>query len=551
MPNDDFNPDFTKLDGDYQVLTELHGEGDSRTYLARHLRLNRDVTISVFRVTSAVGANALVQFGSDAQLLTESRHQHIVPVIDGIWLDQQTFAVVRARVRGATLDQSISATGPMPIARVAAAVHEIVDALTWAREIGIAQREIAPWDIVFQQGSGRLLISFEPAKNAGVTRTECDDARTVRRLAIEMLAGVIDRAIADDDVVVPRGIPSDVADALAAVRHCTVRNANGAVAAFSSALDANAAKTPVDERTQTALAVVSPALGGPVIAPHAERESPTVVERSADSRPMPVVTSIPHRRRAVPGQRDDAVIVMRPAFGFNARLATSIVALAAVGVFAFVALNRKQAAPTVSAIVQTDTASNAAGEVALHPAPPPPPTRIVSAAIDSTRANPRTTSRPTEIPANDSTLRRSAIPTDSVTPPKKRVVVDSAADAERQFQRDSAADVADPCLSSESASQRKCLLESIDRNDRELNRVYQRLIAALRRQVGAASADPDPETVNDLRAEQRKWVDTRDAECRDVGEEPLYAKSRAACFAQKSADRARDLQRRVDGIPPS
>jgi uncharacterized protein YecT (DUF1311 family) len=551
MPNE-FSPDLTKLDGDYQVLTELHGEGDSRVFLARHLRLNRDVTISVFRVTSVVSAETLAQFASDAQQLTEARHPHIVPVIDGIWLDDRTFAAVRARVRGATLDQSLGATGPMSIGRVAAAVADIVEALSWARTTGIAQREIAPWDVVFQQGSGRLLIAFEPAKNAALTRSECDDARTVRRLAVEMLAGEIDRDVEADDIAVPRGIPADVADALAALRYCTVRNASSAIAALSSALDANATRNPPAER-QTALSVAPPLLNGPVVETHAEREIPTSVERSADSvRSIPVVTSIPHRRKAIPVQRDDAVVVMKPGFGFNARLATAIAALAAVGVIGVVALNHKETPPTVSAVVPTDTTSNAAGEVALHPvAPQPAP--IVSATIDSARVKPRPIAPRAATTSDDSSsnVRRRAISTDSAATPKKRVVLDSAEEAERQFQRDSAADVADPCLSTESSSQRKCLLESIDRNDRELNRVYGRLIAALRRQVGAASADPDPETVNDLRAEQRKWVDTRDTECRDVGEEPLYAKSRAACFAQKSADRARELQRRLDGIPPN
>jgi uncharacterized protein YecT (DUF1311 family) len=94
-------------------------------------------------------------------------------------------------------------------------------------------------------------------------------------------------------------------------------------------------------------------------------------------------------------------------------------------------------------------------------------------------------------------------------------------------------------------------MAAIEKNDHELNAVYTRLIAVLRREAGAASADPDPQAVNDLRDGQRKWVDARDAACRDVGEAPLYAKSRAACFAQKSADRVRELQRRLEAIPPT
>ena len=535
MPNDDTLADLTKLDGDYQILTELHGEGDARTYLARHLHLNRDVTISVFRAASGVTADTLAQFASDNRALTEARHEHIVPDIDGVWLNDGTFAVVRARVRGATLDQTLSASGPMSIARVAETLRDVVAAITWARETGIQQRDLSPWDIVFQQGSGRVLLSFEPANDdSRAARTECDDARTVRRLAIEMLAGEIDRRVSADEIAVPRSLPADVADALAALRHCTPRNAVNAVAALLTALDSTAASSSSDEKTRIA-SVMSPPLSAPVVDPAREREVPTLVQPSADSmlRPMPVVTRVPRHRKGVLAHRDDAVVMMRPSFGFNARLATAILVLAVVAGGSLIALNHRSSPPVVASRIVADTGSNAAGEVALHPEPQPPiaaPARRSSLppTIDSSTPKPR-----------------------AATPPKKRVVVDSADEAERQFKQDSAADVADPCLSSESSSQRRCLSESVERNDREMNRVFARLVAAYRRQVGAASADPDPDAVNTLRAEQREWMEKRDAECRDVGEGSLFAKSRAACYAQKASDRARELQQRVDGIPPA
>ena len=534
MPNDDYLADLTKLDGDYQILTELHGEGDARTYLARHLHLNRDVTISVFRAAGGVTADTLAQFAADNRTLTEARHEHIVPDIDGVWLNEQTFAAVRARVRGATLDQTLSASGPMSIGRAAETLRDVVAAITWARETGIQQRNLAPSDIVFQQGSGRVLLSFEPANDdSRAARTECDDARTVRRLAIEMLAGEVDRNVSADEIAVPRSLPADVADVLAALRHCTPRNAVNSVAALLTALDSAAVSSRRDEKTQIVPAASVPLIGD-VIDPAREREVPTLVQPSADSmlRPMPVVTRVPRHRKGESARRDDTVVVMRPSFGFNARLATAIVVLAVVAGGSIIALNHRSSPPAVASGIVADTGSNAAGEVALHPEPQPPATvparRPSPPTIDSTTPKPRT-----------------------ATPPKKRVVVDSAAEAERQFKQDSAADVADPCLSSESSSQRRCLLESIDKNDRELNRVYARLIAAYRRQVGAAAADPDPETVNSLRAEQREWVDKRDVECRDVGDGPLFARSRAACFAQKSTDRARELQQRVDRIPPA
>jgi len=555
MPNDDFNPDLTKLDGDYQVLTELRGEGDSRTYLARHLRLNRDVTIRVFRAVDGDSAHLLTDFSSDARLLAEARHQHIVPVIDGVWLNDKTFAVVHARVRGATLDQSLSASGPMPIARVATTAREIADAINWARDAGVAHRDVSPWDIVFQQGSGRILLSFEPRTSGlNAKRTECDDAQTLRRLTIEMLSGEIDRSKSADEITVPRSIPSNVADALAAIRHCSQRNAESSLAALLTALDAAATPSGPDQKTQMAVTIAPPVASAAAFEPAppvGERIVPTVVQRSADSRagPIPVVTSIPHRRRVVPSEHDDAVIVSKPSFGFNARLATAIVFIAALGVAGVVMLNHNRSSqPTVAAVPSPDSGSSSAGEVALRP-PAVTPESLPSVVTPPARVVP---------PVRDSIAPESvahgasALPADSSAPRKKRiVVVDSAAEAERQFQRDSAADVTDPCLSAEASSQRQCLSAAIERNDRELSGVYARLITALRRKAGAGDGDPDPDAVSDLRAAEQQWIDARDAACREIGDEPLYAKSRAACYAQKATDRARELQQRLDEIRPN
>jgi uncharacterized protein YecT (DUF1311 family) len=92
-------------------------------------------------------------------------------------------------------------------------------------------------------------------------------------------------------------------------------------------------------------------------------------------------------------------------------------------------------------------------------------------------------------------------------------------------------------------------MKAIDRNDVPLNRVYRQLIGALRRQANVGEGDPDPDIVTDLRESQRKWVDERDAACRDVGDGPLYARARAECFAEQSAKRTRELQRKLDEIP--
>ena len=118
--------------------------------------------------------------------------------------------------------------------------------------------------------------------------------------------------------------------------------------------------------------------------------------------------------------------------------------------------------------------------------------------------------------------------------------------------RDSSASVSgDACSSPAAADQRSCLTAAVERADRDLNATYQRLITALRRQANAQPDDPDPATVSDLRATQRKWLESRDAACHDVGDAPLFAQARAACYADQSTQRTRDLQQMLDTLPPS
>src|SRR4029079_12478969 len=143
----------SKLDTNYEILTELNHEAGSPIYLARHLGLNRDVIISVVSSPNPHDA-ALTHLAADARLLGGIRHPNIIPIVEGVWLDAHAFAIVRARVRGSTLDQWIARNGAVPIGMVATTIQETHDAIVWARSQGIVHRRITPSSITFQQGSG-------------------------------------------------------------------------------------------------------------------------------------------------------------------------------------------------------------------------------------------------------------------------------------------------------------------------------------------------------------------------------------------------------------
>ena len=189
MPDEsEFAPDLSKLDNRYQILSELRRAENGRTFLARHTGLNRDVTIDVVRVPRG-DDEALRFLASDAELLSSRRHAHVIPVIEGRWLGDDAFAIVRPRVRGSTLTQLISALGTIPTQRMSGILEQVHTALEWARANDIVNSSVAPDDIVLQQGSGRVLVAFGRDPEATELPNACDDVRTVGQLSWAMLAG--------------------------------------------------------------------------------------------------------------------------------------------------------------------------------------------------------------------------------------------------------------------------------------------------------------------------------------------------------------------------
>ncbi|HXT16421.1 MAG TPA: lysozyme inhibitor LprI family protein [Gemmatimonadaceae bacterium] len=469
MPTDfsDSPVDFSKLDGDYQILTELHRDGETPTYLARHIGLNRDVTISVVR--AAGDRSYLEAFAADAKILAERRNPAIVPVIEGRWLDEHTFAIVRARVRGSTLDQLLSAIGSMPEPRVSSTLRQVAAALGWARVNGVKHRRVSPQSIVFQQGSGRVLLALEPWPNPS------DDAATLRNLAARMTGGA----------------PVDITEYLGLL-------AGGVIA---------------DEEVPVATVVEPRNATYPPVAPVAANDEQTVIVQE------------------------------RSGMGFNGRLMSAIVVLAAVIVLAAALIHRRdgdQSTVTKTSNGVLDSGNGeAAGESALHSnrtdtaVTQPPVNPVIIEPATPTQQAPQPMMQP--VPAQVAPPPVAARP---APPPRPAAPVDTAAQPTN----------GDACSSPTSSDQHRCLMNSIAENDAPLNSVYQKLIAALRRQANVADDDPDPATVADLRSEQRRWLEDRDDACHTAGDGPLYARDRAACYADRSSQRTKDLQARLDNM---
>ncbi|HTI65790.1 MAG TPA: lysozyme inhibitor LprI family protein [Gemmatimonadaceae bacterium] len=556
MANDrpEFTPDLSKLDNRYQILTELNRSGDTRAYLARHLELNRDVVIQVLRLPAGADDASAEHLASDARILSSSRHQHVIPVLDELPIGDGVLAIVRPRVRGTTLDQLISTVGTIPNVRVADTLEQVGSALDWARTQGVVHRYVSPNGVVFQQGSGKVLVSLEPSPALGAKLPNaCDDARTLGELAWRMLAGQRAAAARLSSLAAVRPeLPKPVIREVDSLMQCDRAGQAPSVGPLVSALDPGRVVVEPPAPRTSAAAPVEAVAAAPLTAP---------VEGPATTHVAVPVATRPHD--------DDAVVVVRHGMSFGARLAMAVGIAAVIVVVAVLLLGHRRTAAGRSAagITPADTLTSATGDVSLHRSEPTVsydtsaivhPTSPAKPVVPGTTAGTTTViaggtgliappaRRPEPLVQNPPivSLPRSAA-TDSARPDSARV------DTARRGSRDTAQTPAtgDVCDSPSASDQRACLSGAIRENDIALNDAYRKVIAALRRQANASDNDPDPQSVDQLRRTEQSWLEWRDATCRSVGSAPLYARERAACFAQESARRTRVLQQKLDSLP--
>jgi len=538
--------DLSSLEPDYQILTELHRSDDSHTFLARHLGLNRDVTITV---VEGANVDSLKGYDADASRLIALRHPHVIPVIEGRWLGDHVYAIVHARVRGSTLDQLVSAIGGMPLPRAAAALEQVYSALDWARENHIINRHVTPDELIFQQGSGRVLLALTPASDVMNRATgsgernvpdACVDARTVGELAFMMLSGQrVEDAGTQALATLRPDLPPAVVEQTETLLRCGVSGVVPDVGAYIAQL------APLAARANARGEAREPAFAD------------TGSRRSGRGATVPV-----------PGRPDTFVTPRREGMGFGARFLTALLVVMVLGAAAMLVVNRR-AEPDRRASVDTgstlDTDTEAAGEIALHArqsdsllaakAPSMPHIARPAGAAPVQVPAPATIVPQPEVPVTPAPETRRHEPPRATTPPL--TMPDSAARPPRDSAAvtpstpaPAAASTGDVCDSPSASDQHRCLMDAVVKNDVTLNDVYQRLITALRHQANAQPDDPDPASVETLRGTQRRWLEDRDTLCRTAGSGPLYARDRAACFAGLSDKRTRALQQMLDALPP-
>jgi Tol biopolymer transport system component len=148
--------------GAYEVTAQIGEGGMGEVYRARDTKLNRDVALKILPAPFATDPERLARFKREAQVLAALDHPNI-GAIYGFEDADGTHALVLQLVDGPTLSDRI-AQGPIPIDEALAIAKQIADALEAAHEQGIIHRDLKPANIKVTPDGRVKVLDFGLAK---------------------------------------------------------------------------------------------------------------------------------------------------------------------------------------------------------------------------------------------------------------------------------------------------------------------------------------------------------------------------------------------------
>ena len=138
--------------GPYQIQSPLGGGGMGEVYLARDMRLDRDVAIKVLAGSLAHRTDVRDRFEREARAIASLNHPHICVVHD-VGHQAGTDYLVMEYLEGETLAQRLN-HGPQPLPEVLRLGAQIGDALDRAHRSGITHRDLKPANIFLVRRGG-------------------------------------------------------------------------------------------------------------------------------------------------------------------------------------------------------------------------------------------------------------------------------------------------------------------------------------------------------------------------------------------------------------
>src|SRR5213075_2550310 len=185
------------LQDKYRIVRELTRGGMSRVFLARDIRLERDVAIKVLS-PDLVDPTLVERFRLEVAQAARLQHPTILPLIEvgSVLMDGKRPVpfYVMPYAPGESVRSRLSYNGPFSVSATVRLLRDVFGALEHAHEFGLVHRDIKPENI-YLSGSHAVLADFGIAKAVERQRGENaltnpgETVGTPAYMAAEQLAG--------------------------------------------------------------------------------------------------------------------------------------------------------------------------------------------------------------------------------------------------------------------------------------------------------------------------------------------------------------------------
>lgn len=148
----------------YELRQMIGRGGFGAVYRAYQPLLEREVAIKIILPQYANQPNFIRRFETEAQLIAQLEHLHIVPLYD-YWREPDSAYLVMRFLRGGSLQESLAKGTLWSISEIARLLDQIASALAAAHRHGIIHRDIKPPNILLDEDNNAYLADFGIAKN--------------------------------------------------------------------------------------------------------------------------------------------------------------------------------------------------------------------------------------------------------------------------------------------------------------------------------------------------------------------------------------------------
>lgn len=182
----DFGPDFAR---EYEIRRPLQAGAEPSVFLAHQRGLDRLVALKFLRPWLVNSAAERDRFLSEARLLAQLKHQHVVEVYD-IGVEPRPFMVMEF-VDGWNLRQILARRGPLPLRDVFSLMLQISSGLAAIHERGVIHGNLKPENIlVDHDGWSKITDLGLASRGPDHAHEDANRAYTPAYMAPELIRGL-------------------------------------------------------------------------------------------------------------------------------------------------------------------------------------------------------------------------------------------------------------------------------------------------------------------------------------------------------------------------